>query len=500
MLFNSYQFLIFFPAVVLIYFLIPHRVRYIWVLISSYYFYMCWSAPYALLLAASTLVTYGGSIAVSRVRKRFSKDEAGRGKKWCISILAVTFSLNLAILIFFKYSDFVLEYLNQLMNRAGVVFSKPEFDILLPVGISFYIFQALGYSMDVYRGDVEAESNVLRYAAFVSFFPQLVAGPIERSSNLLRQFYEKHSFDLERVKRGLMLMIWGYIQKMVVADRLSVLVDQVFAGSSMFGSIELLTGAVFFAFQIYCDFAGYSNIAIGAAQVMGFRLMENFNCPYLARSVAEFWRRWHISLSTWFRDYLYFPLGGSRCSKKRHYANLLIVFLTSGLWHGASWTYILWGGLNGLYQVIGLWTKPAREWCKKTFHIKDQVFSYRVLQWIMTFLLIDLAWIFFRADTIGGAFSYIAAIAGRWNPWALFDGTLYTLGLERTEFWIAVASIVMLMAVDILHYRGMKIRETLFVQQAWFRWTAVIGALMILFVFGVYGPGFNAGQFIYFQF
>lgn len=500
MLFNSYHFLIFFPAVVMIYFLIPHRIRYIWVLVSSYYFYMCWSAPYALLLGASTLITYGGALALGRVRSKYADQKAERGRRLCIAILAVTFFLNLALLIFFKYSDFVLDYLNQILSRAGVMFSKPEFDILLPVGISFYIFQALGYSMDVYRGKVEAEPNLLRYAAFVSFFPQLVAGPIERSANLLHQFYEKHTFDLERVKRGLMLMIWGYIQKMVIADRLSILVDQVFAGSAVYGSVELFTGAVFFAFQIYCDFAGYSNIAIGAAQVMGFRLMENFHCPYLAKSVAEFWRRWHISLSTWFRDYLYFPLGGSRCSKGRHYANLMIVFLTSGLWHGANWTYILWGGLNGLYQVVGLWTKPAREWCKKKLRVKDRVFSYRLLQGLLTFMLIDLAWIFFRADSIGGAISYIGSMIGSWNPWALFDGSLYTLGLERTEFWIAVVSIGGLIAADILKYRGVRIREALFAQQAWFRWTIVIGALMVLFVFGIYGPGFQAGQFIYFQF
>ena len=294
---------------------------------------MCWNVKYALLIALSTLITYASGLLIHWRRKRL----------WVL----LSFASNLAILFFFKYFGFFLDNLTAALALAGVAFKRPAFDVILPVGISFYTFQALSYTMDVYRGEVEPERNPFRYALFVSFFPQLVAGPIERSKNLLGQLYERHDFDPDRARDGMLLMLWGMFEKIVIADRLALLVDYVYDHYAQLPGATIVLATVFFAFQIYCDFGGYSHIAIGAAQVMGFTLMENFRRPYLAQSAAEFWRRWHISLSTWFRDYLYIPMGGSRRGAFRKYLNTMVTFLVSGLWHGANWSFVVWGGLNG---------------------------------------------------------------------------------------------------------------------------------------------------------
>lgn len=343
MLFNSLNFLVFFPVVVLIYFVIPSKIKYVWLLLASYYFYMSWNPKYALLILTSTLLTWITGLGVARFRKSSIK----RSLFWQKVCIAGCFAVNLGILIFFKYFDFLLENINALIGRAGLEMVRKPFDVILPVGISFYTFQALSYIVDVYRGEVEAEKNVAKYALFVSFFPQLVAGPIERTGNLLKQINHignKKILDYNRITNGLVYMLYGYFIKLVIADRIATMVDTVFDSWYLYGTVELVAGAIGFAIQIYCDFSSYSIIAIGAAEVLGFELMENFNAPYYAGSIKEFWRRWHISLSTWFRDYLYIPLGGNRCSKMRKYFNLMITFFASGLWHGANWTFFAWGG------------------------------------------------------------------------------------------------------------------------------------------------------------
>lgn len=503
MLFNSLNFLVFFPIVVLIYFLIPHKIRYIWLLFTSYFFYMCWNPVYALLLLGSTLLTYFSALAMEGAEILFKGEDERKlrqrivAKKW---IVAISFIANLSILFFFKYFSFAIDSINAVLENMHVQLIQPSFDILLPVGISFYIFQALSYTVDVYRGDIEVEKNVFRYAVFVSFFPQLVAGPIERSSNLLHQFRERKYFDYIRVRNGLLLMVWGFFQKIVVADRIAVLVNQIFDYYTYYSGFYLVLAAVLFAFQVYCDFAGYSNIAIGASQVMGYDLMKNFDCPYYAKSVTEFWRRWHISLTTWFRDYLYIPLGGNRKGKIRKYCNVMIVFLASGLWHGANWTYVIWGGLNGLYQVIEQTLKPVVKKSLLTCHVKLNNFSSHLLQMFVTFVLIDLAWIFFRADTLGGAIGFIGRMFTEFNPWIFFDGSLYELGLSKVEFQVALWAIAILLLVDLLHYRGFQIRAFLGEQQLWFRWAVYVISICMVLVFGIYGPDFDASQFIYFQF
>ena len=328
MLFNSAQFLIFLPLTALIYYILPHKIRYVWLLICSYYFYMCWNPAYALLMLFSTAVTYLCALALHGVqhgRRAAKRTQAQRDrlKKICV---AASFTANLGVLAYFKYSNFFIENINALLAHLGAVWQAPTVDVLLPVGISFYTFQALGYTVDVYRGEMPAQKNFLKYALFVSFFPQLVAGPIERSANLLRQFDEKHTLRFSQLRSGFMLMLWGYFLKLVIADRAAIFVNAVYNDPAVYTGWYQIVASVLFAFQIYCDFAGYSIIARGAAEMMGFRLIDNFNAPYLSCSVSEFWRRWHISLSGWFRDYLYIPLGGSRCSAARRRFNLMVVF------------------------------------------------------------------------------------------------------------------------------------------------------------------------------
>lgn len=457
---------------------------------------MCWNLAYAILMFFSSFVTFLSGLLIEKSQKKSSKQRSGKG--W----VAVSFVINLSILFWFKYITFLFTDFFTAVQAVfpEITMSKPTLSILLPVGISFYTFQALSYTMDVYRGQVQVERNLLRYCVFVSFFPQLVAGPIERSSNLLSQFYVEHKFEFERVKNGLILMAWGYFVKLVIADRSAILVDEVFDHYKSYAGFQLVLAAVLFGIQIYCDFSGYSYIAIGAAQVMGFQLMDNFKTPYLSRSVAEFWRRWHISLSTWFRDYLYFPLGGSRCQKSKRYRNLMIVFLTSGLWHGAGWTFIIWGGLNGLFQIIGMELKPIKQWYYKKFRIQEKAFSHVLLQVLMTFALVDFAWIFFRADTLQHAVGYMIRMFTTLDATNLFAGALFNIGLDASELRILLVSLLILLGTSLLHYKGIKIRETLAKQGIWFRYLVCLGLIFYVLIFGIYGSVSSASQFIYFQF
>lgn len=494
MLFNSIDFLIFFPLVTLIYFIIPKKARYLWLLAASYYFYMCWNAKYALLLLASTVVTWLCGWPVHAAKKPVLRRLA----------LALCLFVNLGILFFFKYSDFVIANLNRILQMLHLQSLDKGFDVLLPVGISFYTFQALGYTIDVYRGKVEPERNILRYALFVSFFPQLVAGPIERSGSLLGQMRElekKKLWNYGNVVSGLTLMAWGMFVKMVIADRVAILVDTVFGAYYLYGTTALVTAAVGFAIQIYCDFMGYSTIAIGAARVMGFQLMENFETPYFARSIGGFWKRWHISLSTWFRDYLYIPLGGNRCSKPRKYVNLMVTMAVSGLWHGASWNYVLWGLLHGAYQIAGDMTARWRVKLYDALHTKKESFSFRLAQTLSTFVLVDIAWIFFRSGSVSHAFRFCRRLVTRWDPWNLFNGHIYTLGLDRPECNILMTSLAALFLVDLIRYKKkQEISAFLQEQCIWFRWGVMIALIAAILVFGIYGIHFDSAQFIYFQF
>ena len=429
------------------------------------------------------------------------KLESRAAKKWAV---IGGFAANLGILFFFKYFGFVLNNVNKLLVHLSIQTIQNPFDILLPVGISFYTFQALGYVVDVYRGECKAERNLLQYALFVSFFPQLVAGPIERSKNLFRQIHETEKKNLmspEKMTQGFIMMLWGLFMKMVIADRVALFVDSVFEQTFAIGTVEAALGAIAFSIQIYCDFGGYSSIAIGAAKVMGFDLMENFNTPYFAVSIADFWRRWHISLSTWFRDYLYIPLGGNRGNRVRKYINLMITFLCSGLWHGAAWTYVAWGMIHGLYRVAGDVLRPVRRKILDILKVRTDVFSFRLGQIMCTFALTSFAWIFFRAESMDRAILYVKNLFMRWNPWVLFDESIYSYGLDRREAGILLAAVMILIIVDLVRYqKNLNVGEALCSQNLVFRWMVMIALVVSVIVYGVYGVDFDSSQFIYFAF
>lgn len=498
MQFNSVDFLCFFPVVLAVYFIIPKKLRTIWLLITSYYFYMSWNAKYAVLIGGSTIITYISAVLF----ERFRNQDNAMIKRRITMITCIV--INLGILAIFKYGNFTIESINGFLRLLDISTIQYRFDFLLPVGISFYTFQALGYMIDVYRGDVDAEKNLIRYALFVSFFPQLVAGPIERSKNLLsqmRKIEEIKIWNARRVASGAILMIWGLYMKMVIADRVAILVDTVFDNYRMYGRTELVAAAIGFSVQIYCDFGSYSMIAIGAAKILGFDLMENFNSPYLSRSIRDFWGRWHISLSTWFRDYLYIPLGGNRKGKVRKAINIIIVFLVSGLWHGANWNFVVWGGIHGFYQLVGDFTKSFRNKICDKFAINTTCFSWRLLQTVITFILVTFAWIFFRVKTFGDAVNIIRRIIIKPTQWLLFNDGLYTLGLSRTEVNILLLSIVGLLVVDLIRFKlKITIDKFLFTQNAWFEWLVIIILLLMIITFGKYGPTYEPQQFIYFQF
>lgn len=498
MLFNSIEFVLFFPVVVLGYFLMPAKCQSIWLLLASYFFYMSWNPKYALLMLFSTTVTWlCGRILQSIKERQTDADVCRRRMKWCVAAGA---ALNLAVLFYFKYFNFAIENVNRVLSSAHVDRQFATYDIVLPVGISFFTFQALGYTIDVYRGETEAEKNFLKYALFVSFFPQLVAGPIERSKNLLRQVRETHRFDYENLRDGVYLMLWGYFLKMVLADRIALFVDTVYGNMRTYTGVYLAFATFLFAFQIYCDFAGYSTIAMGAAKIMGFELMENFRAPYFGESVAGFWQRWHISLSSWFRDYLYIPLGGNRKGTLRKYLNILIVFSVSGLWHGAGWTFVIWGLLNAVYQIIGGMTRKVRERAADVFCLHTDSFGHRLAQIIVTFVLVDFSWIFFRSGSVDQAVQVIQSILHHSNLWILFDESLSCKVITRKNFVVMIVGLLILAAADFLKYRGVCVREFIKKQDFWFRYLVVVGSVVLILIFGIWGPEYDEAGFIYFQF
>ena len=499
MLFNSIDFLIFFPTVLLVYFIVPHGIRPTWLLLSSYYFYMSWNPVHGILLLAVTAVTYLGARLLQRMDCEQEKKKRNRKIILVAEVIAV-----IGLLGYFKYTGFFLDSINVVLAKFRIAPVEIEWNIALPIGISFYTLTALGYLIDVYRGKAEAEHNFLRYALFVSFFPQILSGPIERSTNLLRQLRDssiKRNWNTERIASGFITMLWGFFLKLVIADRIAVIADTTFGRPECYGTFGLVLGAVSYGIQIYCDFSSYSLIALGAAKTLGFDLINNFETPYFAQSVTEFWRRWHISLSTWLRDYVYISMGGNRCSKWRQYWNILVTFMVSGLWHGANWTFLVWGALHGFYQILEKELRPVIRKINEYCHTKTASFGYRFAKAAATFALVDFAWIFFRADSVRQALYYIKRMFGYVDGWSLFDGSLYTLGLDVQEIHILLIGLAGLLIVDLVQYfKRKKIAEALQEQWIVFRWCVLICLVIGCIVFGYYGQGFESAQFIYLQF
>lgn len=505
MLFNSMDFLIFFPIVIAVYFVIPRKTRYIWLLITSYYFYMSWNPKYAILIAASTVITYACSLLIERATQRGGE----KGRK--ISLVS-SLVLNLGILFVFKYANFLISTVSRLMSMAGLTAIDRRLDILLPVGISFYTFQALSYTFDVYRGRINAERNLLKYALFVSFFPQLVAGPIERSENLLPQVQNADKINLwnfENIKNGFFLMVWGFFEKLVISDRAGLFVNNVINGYEAYGFAEISIAIILFAVQIYCDFGGYTHIAQGAARVMGFNLMDNFKQPYFAETIKDFWRRWHISLTSWFTDYLYIPLGGNRHGIIRKYLNILIVFGVSGLWHGAGWNYVIWGLLHAVYQIVGdakkIIINKVRAKCRYGFNnimttekgekVVEASISTKIRHRITTFLLVDFAWIFFVCDSTKHALAVIRQMFVHFKTTNLLES-----GLCQGDWNFLFFGILVLLLVDHIHETGGSVLELLSRQELWFRWLVYFILIWSVILFGIYGIAYDSSTFIYFQF
>lgn len=487
MLFNSLHFLVFFPVVTALYFLLPHRVRVPFLLAASCYFYMALIPAYILILVFVIVVDYFAGILI----------ENARGARRRLLLLA-SLSANLGVLGFFKYFNFFNTNVAELYQLWGGGWFISNLHIILPIGLSFHTFQSISYTIEVYRGNQAAERNFGVYALYVLFYPQLVAGPIERPQNLLPQFYEKHYFDYQRVTDGLKLMAWGMFKKVVIADRLAAGVNLVYDNPTGYAGLPLIMATYYFAIQIYCDFSGYSDIAIGAAQVMGFRLMDNFNRPYHAKSIAEFWKRWHISLSSWFRDYLYIPLGGNRVGKWRWYFNLFFVFLVSGLWHGAAWTFVLWGALHGLYLIFALWTQGLRERAGRYLRLHRLPAVRKFVAVFVTFNLVCFAWIFFRAQSLHDAF-YIVTHLFTLSSTVAGEAALVPPGafiLDRVDIVIALVAVAFMETIHLLQ-RHREMRQFLSEKPFWMRWSAYYALTMSILLFGKFEL---PQQFIYFQF
>lgn len=385
------------------------------------------------------------------------------------------------------------------LAHLGIQIAPPGFAWLLPMGISFYTLQAVGYLIDVYRGE-KPEKNLLQMALFVAFFPQLVSGPISRGKSLLAQFHAPQKLQFDNLRDGVLLMIWGYFLKVVIADRATIFVDTVYNLENGFDGWFLIVGTILFGIQLYCDFGGCTTIAMGAAKMLGIDLIDNFQAPYLSRSNAEFWRRWHISLSTWFRDYLYIPLGGNRKGKGRKYCNVLITFAVSGLWHGAQWNFVFWGLLNGLYQVIGDWLRPVRRALLRVTELDTDTLGHKGAQVFCTWLCVNLAWVFFRADRLMDSFAILRSIFTASNIYILFDGSLFGCGLDEPNFLLLLVYIAILFVADLCKYKGINIRQGI-ARQSWLCQVLVVaGSVLAILLLGVYGPGFEASDFIYSQF
>lgn len=489
MLFNTMAFLIFFIIVLVIYWLIPHKLRYIFLLAASYFFYMQWNKLYIMLLVGVTLVTYLGGLLIEKFE----------GSKKKVLVLTACLTLSLGVLGVFKYFNFFMSNIDKLLSITVGHSISITSTLILPVGISFYTLQSLGYLIDVYRKDIYAEKNIVRYALFVAFFPQLVAGPIERSKNLLKQLGTRKTFSLHNLRKGFVLMLWGLFVKMVIADRAAMFVDTVYNNGAAFPGFYIVIATMLFSIQIYGDFYGYSVIARGSALTLGIELMDNFNAPYFSKNIHEFWRRWHISLSTWFRDYLYIPLGGNRKGKIRQMVNLMIVFGISGLWHGASFAFIIWGLLNGAYQVISMIIKPLVDKIKKITNWEDRT-PGRILRNVITFLLVSFAWLFFRAGDTGTAKVVLENMFREANWYVFFDDNLYKAGIDRQYFLILLISIIVMFLVDYKKYKDNDVAEIFINQYMWVRVFMEIFLVFAILLFGCYGELYDAANFIYFQF
>lgn len=489
MQFTSLVFLILFPLVLIIYYSIPLKLRNSFLLLASCIFYLTFGVMYFPVLCAVTAVAY----ISGRV---LEKDISEFKRKLCV---AVCVTANFVILLFFKYINMALTTLSGIQHLFGMQQSVLELKIVVPVGISFFTFAAVSYTIDVYRRAVNVQHNFAKFALFVAFFPFIVSGPIQKSKDFLPQLDEPHAFDYRRVKKGIMLMGFGFFQKLVIADRAGIVVDNVFASPGKYSGSILVFATLLFVAQLYADFAGYSNIAVGIAEALGFSIRKNFNHPYFSKSIAEFWRRWHIALSSWFKEYLYFPLGGNRRGKLKKMRNVMIVFLLSGLWHGTSWNFVIWGFLHGFYHITGALLLPLRNKIVNLLHFDRNSYFGRTVRIGITFSLVSFAWIFFRANTIADSFIIVKRIFTCFRSASPFYETALGLGLNLRSLILLFISVAILFTISLLG-RERDLRDVICEKNIAIRWTIYIVFTLMILIFGLYGAGFNQQSFIYAQF
>ncbi len=495
MAFNSFHFLVFFPVVLALYFALPHRYRWLLLLAASCYFYMAWRPEFILLLLGETLVAYAGALLIERALP-------GRRKAILIACLLIL----VGVLFVFKYFNFFNDSLRTWLTAIGVSYDIPAIDLLLPLGISFFTFQKIAYLVDVYQKKISAERHLGIFSVFTTFFPQLVAGPIERAADLLPQFRVEARFDYARICDGLRLMAWGLFKKVVVADRLAPFVNTVYSSPQQYDGPTLMAATVMFAFQVYCDFSAYSDIAIGAARTMGINLSANFRQPYFAMSIGEFWKRWHITLSTWLTDYVYTPLTRSKAIKLPWYpkflAALLVTFLISGLWHGADWTFVAWGALHGIYLISSMLSQKLRKRTVSALRLDRHPVLHGILRVAMTFSLVCLTYIFFRSESIPDAVYIVTHLFSGFQALLENAGELRTLreafvvGGTVPEFIVALLGVSVVLAVDAyVRFRGSL---TVSVSPIWIRWPAYYLLVLSVITLGAFYD--DAHSFIYFQF
>ncbi|SFC77500.1 MBOAT family O-acyltransferase [Butyrivibrio sp. YAB3001] len=493
----SLAFLAFLAIISVVNIIIPRKCRYILLFLASMGFYISIDIKGMFVLSLSILSTYLSGIIIEKtallskdrsVSSNEKKEAAGRNIVFIACIV-----VNVCLLLFFKYYGFFSRNINSLLGTDRV----PMLSIVAPIGISFYILKALSYLIDVKRGTLKAEKNLIKYALYVSFFTQIVSGPIDRAGNLISQFNFPVTVDFDRFRDGFLQILWGYFMKLVLADRMAIFVSAVYSDVKP-GTITFI-GTLLYTFEIYCDFGGYSHIVIGASRLLGIDVKNNFESPYLAASISEFWRRWHISLSSWLKDYIYIPLGGNRKGTFRKHLNILIVFAVSGLWHGANWTFIIWGLMHGVYQILGYIFKPLRDRAVRVFKVDRNQLSHRCFKIAVTFSLVNFAWIFFRAESVSQAVE-IAKRSFEFTPWVLTNGDLYKQGLDSANLLLVLWGLILVICVDIANYKGYIIREKIMGLSLWFRWAIMIAAIMVTVICGIWGPGYDAASFIYQQF
>lgn len=478
MLFNSFSFLVFFPIVVILYFLLPNSLKKLFLFLASCIFYMFGTPLYILVIFLTIIIDYAAALIIAR-SKHYRKH-----------FLILSIISNLTVLIVFKYFNFILGNIGSLSHIFGLSLGTSTFNVLLPIGLSFHTFQGMAYVIEVYKKKFKPEKNILTYALYVMFFPQLVAGPIERPQHLIPQFKVEKNFNYENVRKGLLLMMWGMFKKVAIADRLSIFVQPIYAHPQDYSGITLIIATVFFAFQIYYDFSGYIDIARGSAKVLGYQLVINFNNPYGASSIQEFWRRWNTSVSSWFRDYVYIPLGGNKNGTKRTIINILITFFLSGLWHGASWHYIIWGLINGVYLAIQLTIGNM-----PYFFSKPTARLLVVISPIVTFALVCFAWIFFRANTTADAL-YIVKKIFSFHEFSMPNSSIVSNFFLNQNIWEVSIVIILILVTEVIHHNALRTSQYILSRSVYVRWSIYILVLWTIILAGTFGET----TFIYFAF